>query len=141
MNIFQDSPARHDLLMGVSQKLPTAISLAMAMALKENQIAPDDIASHSTLTSLYGILGMARVHAQNPATYAEILIAGGAGNRMVDSFQQNLMRVMRMAGERDMDKLKATIQDNRVYFSEDFLEDRMEQALAVDQTLGRMLRK
>ncbi|MFW8599872.1 prephenate dehydratase domain-containing protein [Desulfobacterota bacterium M19] len=140
-DIFQDSPARHDLLMGVSQKLPTAISLAMAMALKDNKIAPDDIASHSTLTSLYGILGMARVHAQNPATYAEILIAGGAGNQMVNSFQQNLMEVMRMAAERDMDKLKATIHDNRAYFSEDFLEDRMEQALAVDQTLGRMLRK
>ena len=29
--IYQDSAAQHDLLMGVSQKLPTAISIAMAL--------------------------------------------------------------------------------------------------------------
>jgi hypothetical protein len=46
-----------------------------------------------------------------------------------------------MASARDINQLRAIIKDNRAYFSEDFLEDRMEQALAVDQTLGRMLRK
>ena len=60
-------------MMGFSQKLPTAISLAMAMALKDNDISTDEIGDHSTLTSLYGLLAMCRVHAQNPRTYGEIL--------------------------------------------------------------------
>ncbi|MDP2105195.1 MAG: prephenate dehydrogenase/arogenate dehydrogenase family protein, partial [Desulfobulbaceae bacterium] len=91
--IFQDTPAKHDLLMGVSQKLPTAISLAIAMTLRDQGITPLDIASHSTLTSLYGILAMARVHAQNPQTYAEIMAAKGAGNTIVDTFYGNLHQV------------------------------------------------
>jgi Prephenate dehydrogenase len=52
-DIFHDSPSKHDLLMGVGQKLPTMISVALAMTLNENHITSEDIASHCTLTSLY----------------------------------------------------------------------------------------
>lgn len=139
-DIYQDTAAGHDLLMGVSQKLPTAVSMAMAMTLKVHNIAPDDIASHATLTSLYGILAMARIHSQNPATYAEILTAKGEGNQIIRSFQKNLLAVLEMAEHGDIKQLCATIVENRKYFSDDFLQARMEQALAVDQTLGKMLR-
>jgi len=137
--IFQDTPAKHDLLMGVSQKLPTAISVAIAMTLCDQGITPEDIASHSTLTSLYGIMAMARIHAQNPQTYAEILAAKGAGNTIVDTFYGNLQQVMAMAKDGDITKLCATMEASRAYLSEEFLEAQMEQALAVDQTLGRVL--
>lgn len=137
--IFQDTPAKHDLLMGVSQKLPTAISLAIAMTLRDQAIAPDDIASHSTLTSLYGIMAMARVHIQNPQTYAEIMAAKGAGNTIVDTFYSNLHQVMTMAKDGDINQLCATMEASRAYLSEEFLQAQMEQALAVDQTLGRVL--
>jgi len=137
--IFQDSPAKHDLLMGVSQKLPTAISLALAMTLRDKEISPADIASHSTLTSLYGILAMARIHAQNPQTYAEILAAKGQGNSIIDGFYANLQTVMGLAAGGDIPALCATMEGSRAYLSEEFLSARMEQALAVDQTLGRML--
>ncbi|MFA6464997.1 MAG: prephenate dehydratase domain-containing protein, partial [Desulfurivibrionaceae bacterium] len=60
--ISLDAPDQHDLMMGVSQKLPTSISVALAMALKDNAIPPEAIGSHATLTSLYSILSMARVH-------------------------------------------------------------------------------
>ncbi len=36
------------------------------MTLNENRITSEDIASHCTLTSLYPILAMSRVHSQNP---------------------------------------------------------------------------
>lgn len=137
--IFQDTPAKHDLLMGVSQKLPTAISLAIAMTLRDKGITPEDIASHSTLTSLYGIMAMARIHAQNPQTYAEIMAAKGAGNTIVDTFYGNLQQVMDFARNGDIKQLCATMEASRSYLSEEFLQAQMEQALAVDQTLGRVL--
>lgn len=137
--IFQDTPAKHDLLMGVSQKLPTAISVAIAMTLRDQGITPDDIASHATLTSLYGILAMARVHAQNPQTYAEIMAAKGAGNTIVDTFYDNLQQVMTLAKSGDINQLCATMEASRAHLSEEFLQAQMEQALAVDQTLGRIL--
>lgn len=48
--------------MGVGQKLPTTISVALAKTLQQYAIDCDDIGTHSTLTSLYGILAMARIH-------------------------------------------------------------------------------
>ena len=38
--INQDTPSRHDLLMGVGQKLPTTVSVALAMTLKDNNGFP-----------------------------------------------------------------------------------------------------
>lgn len=140
-DIYHDSAAQHDLLMGVSQKLPTAISVAMAMALKENEINPKDIGSHSTLTSLYGILAMSRLHVQNPRTYAEIMAAKGAGRKIVDTFSKNLQEVLDLAQKGEIDKLCSLIEESRNYLTNDFLSARMEQALAVDETLGKILQK
>lgn len=137
--ISLDAPGRHDLMMGVSQKLPTSISVALAMALKDNGIPPEAIGSHATLTSLYSILSMARVHGQNPRTYAEIMATSGQGRRIVQSFAENLARITKLAESGDIEALCTLIEDNRRYLSEPFLKDRMQQALAVDATLGRML--
>ena len=137
--ISLDAPGQHDLLMGVSQKLPTSISVALAMALKDNGIPPEDIGSHATLTSLYSILSMARVHGQNPRTYAEIMATSGQGRRIVKSFAENLGRITKLAESGDIAALCAVIEENRQYLSEPFLKDRMQQALAVDATLGRVL--
>jgi len=139
--ISLDTPGRHDLMMGVSQKLPTSISVALAMALKDNDIPPEDIGSHATLTSLYSILSMARVHGQNPRTYAEIMATSGQGRRVVHSFAENLDRITKLAESGDIEALCALIEDNRRYLSEPFLKDRMQQALAVDATLGRVLNR
>ena len=137
--ISHDAPGQHDLLMGVSQKLPTSISVALAMALKDNGIPPEAIGSHATLTSLYTILSMARVHSQNPRTYAEIMATSGQGRRIVTSFAENLGRITELAESGDIEALCALLEDNRRYLSESFLKDRMQQALAVDATLGRIL--
>ncbi len=137
--ISLDAPGQHDLMMGVSQKLPTSISVALAMALKDNGIPPEDIGSHATLTSLYSILSMARVHGQNPRTYAEILATSGQGRRIVQSFAENLGKITKLAESGDIETLCAIIEENRQYLSEPFLKDRMQQALAVDATLGRVL--
>lgn len=139
--IFQDTPTKHDLLMGVSQKLPSAISIALAMVLKDNAISPEDIASHSTLTSLYGILAMARLHAQSPRTYAEILAAKGEGNTVLENFRENLETVIGMGAREDITGLCKTIETSKTYLSREFLEARMEQSLAIDQTLGKMLQR
>ncbi len=137
--ISLDAPEQHDLMMGVSQKLPTSISVALAMALKDNAIPPEAIGSHATLTSLYSILSMARVHGQTPRTYAEIMATSGQGGRIVQSFAENLDRITNLAESGDIETLCALIEDNRRYLSEPFLKDRMQQALAVDATLGRVL--
>jgi prephenate dehydrogenase len=138
--INQDSPSQHDLLMGVGQKLPTTVSVALAMTLKENKIPQDLIGSHSTLTSLYGILAMARIHTQNPRTYAEIMATEGDGRKIVKSFAENLVKITALANDGRIDELCAIIDDNRNYLTDDFLKARMRQSLAVDETLGKIIR-
>ncbi|KPK00160.1 MAG: prephenate dehydratase [Desulfobacterales bacterium SG8_35] len=138
--INQDSPTQHDLLMGVGQKLPTTVSVALAMTLMDNRIPQDEIGSHSTLTSLYGILAMARVHTQNPRTYAEIMATTGDGRKIVKSFAANLIKLMDLSNEGKIDELCAIINENRHYLTDDFLRSRMKQSLAVDETLSKIIR-
>lgn len=138
-DISADTPAEHDLLMGVGQKLPTAISVALAMTLDHNSISPDSIGSHSTLTSLYGILAMARVHSQSPATYAEIIATHGEGRKIVLNFVENLKKIMEMGEESDIAGLCSIIENSRDYLTDEFLKARMQQALAVDKTLGKAI--
>jgi prephenate dehydrogenase/prephenate dehydratase len=138
-SIQHDSPVRHDLLMGVGQKLPTAVSVALAMTLAENQITAEEIAGHCTLTSLYPILAMARAHSQNPRTYAEILSMRGESGKIVRDFAVNLERVTAMADKDMIQELCGLIEENRRHLTERFLQSRMEQAKAVDKVLGAML--
>lgn len=138
-DIFHDSPPKHDLLMGIGQKLPTMISVALAMTLGENGITSDDIASHCTLTSLYPILAMSRVHSQNPRTYAEIMSTSGDSRKIVIDFAKNLRLVMEMADEASIKGLCDLIESNSDHLTQTFLQARMRQAKAVDEVLGRML--
>ncbi len=134
-DIYQDSKTKHDLLMGVGQKLPTTISVALAMSLKEHKIDCNDITSHSTLTSLYGILAMTRVHYQNPRTYAEIMATSGDGRKIVRSFIENLSHIIDLAENQEIDQLCELMNDNRYYLTEPFLQAGMKKAKAVDDIL------
>ncbi len=138
-DIFQDSAARHDLLMGIGQKLPTVISVALAMTLDAHGITSDDISSHCTLTSLYPILAMARVHSQNPRTYAEIMSTSGDSRRIVHDFAKNLHKVIEMADSASISELCNLINRNRNSLADEFLRARMLQAKAVDEVLGKMI--
>jgi chorismate mutase / prephenate dehydratase len=135
-DICQDSPEKHDLLVGVGQKLPTAISVALAMTLAQHQIDYRDIGSHSTLTSLYGILAMARIHNQNPRTYAEIMATGGDGRKIVGTFAENLAKVIDLADNGRIHDLCELMDQNRRYMPPSFLNSRMRQAKAVDEILS-----
>ena len=134
--IFHDSPSKHDMLMGVSQKLPTTISVALAMTLTQHEIDTLDIGSHSTLTSLYGILAMARIHNQNPRTYAEIMAMSGDGRKIVRSFAENLLHLNNLAEAGDIGQICEIMDANRKYMPATFLETRMKQAKAVDELLS-----
>ena len=134
--IHYDNEKQHDLLMGVSQKLPTAISVALAMTLHEHDIEQNDISSHSTLTSIYGILAMARIHNQNPRTYAEIMATEGEGQKIVTSFIDNINKISKIAEQGDIQKLSEVMDCNTESFGKDFLQARMKQAKSVDDILG-----
>ena len=136
-DISHDSPSKHDLLMGVGQKLPTTISTALAMTLKQHDIACADIGTHSTLTSLYGILAMARIHNQNPRTYAEIMATGGDGRKIVRSFAENLMEVVKMAEAQEISGLCELIENSRSHLSPEFLAEHMKRSHAVDSVLTK----
>lgn len=138
-DIFQDAASKHDLLMGIGQKLPTLISVALAMTLDANNITADDIASHCTLTSLYPILAMARVHSQNPRTYAEIMATSGDSRKIVHDFASNLERVIAIADKAGIAELCELMDLNSVHLTTEFLDARMNQAKAVDKILGRMI--
>jgi len=139
VDICHDSPSGHDLLMGVGQKLPTTVSVALAAALAENNINTADIGRHSTLTSLYGILAMARIHNQNPRTYAEIMSTGGDGRKIVKSFAENILKLITLSEEGNIRELCDIIEANRDYLSDDFLKSSMKQALTVDEVLGKLV--
>ncbi len=134
--IYHDSPQKHDLLMGVGQKLPTTISVALAKTLSEHNIQCDDIGSHSTLTSIYGILSMARVHNQNPRTYAEIMATKGDGRKIVRSFAENLLKLIEMAEDERIHEIAELMDENKQFMSPQFLQSRMKQAKAVDEVLS-----
>jgi chorismate mutase/prephenate dehydratase len=136
-DIYQDSAKKHDLLMGVGQKLPTTVSVALAMTLKDHAINFEDIGSHSTLTSLYGILAMARIHNQNPRTYAEIMATSGEGKKIVRSFAENILRLIDLAENGKIDQLFQIMENNRNAMPESFLDSRMRQAKAVDDILSK----
>ncbi|BHH83119.1 prephenate dehydratase domain-containing protein [Desulforhopalus sp. 52FAK] len=136
-DIFHDSARKHDLLMGVGQKLPTTVSVALGMTLKDHKINFNDIGSHSTLTSLYGILAMARVHNQNPRTYAEIMATEGDGRKIVRSFAENMLELIELAENGKITDLQTIMESNRDVMPKDFLQSRMKQAKAVDEILSQ----
>ena len=138
-DICHDSSSKHDLLMGIGQKLPTLISVALAMTLHDNKITSEDITSHCTLTSLYPILAMSRVHSQNARTYAEIMSTAGDSRKIVADFARNLNRLIGMADAASIADLCALIDANAGHLSEAFLQARMRQAKAVDEVLGRTM--
>jgi chorismate mutase / prephenate dehydratase len=135
-DIFHDSAIRHDLLMGIGQKLPTTVSVALAKTLRDFSINCDDIGSHSTLTSLYGILAMARVHNQNPRTYAEIMATSGEGRKIVRSFATNLLQLIELAEQGNIAELTRIMESNRRFLPNAFLARQMKQAKAVDDVIN-----
>ena len=137
--IVHDSPDRHDLLMGFGQRLPTLISVALAMSLHENRITSEDIATHCTLTSMYPVLAMARVHAQNPRTYAEIMATSGDSSKIARDFVKNLDLIVKLADAADIPALVEQIDANARNFDQNFLDTCMRQARAVDEVLNRMV--
>lgn len=134
--ISDDSAAGHNLMMGVSQKLPSATAMALAMTLRQHELPLEEIERHATLTSAYSMLAMARIHYQNPRTYAEILACPGEGRRIVRDFAANLVRVMDLAEAEDIPELSRLIEENRAALGEEFLGPTMERALAVDHVLS-----
>lgn len=135
--ISLDSGPRHNLLMGVGQKLPSATAIALAMTLRQHDLPSGEIERHSTLTSAYSMLAMARVHYQNPRTYAEILACPGQGRRIPRDFAANLESVLELAEAGDIAALCELVEQNRAFLGEDFLRPAMERALAVDNILGK----
>jgi prephenate dehydrogenase len=136
-DINYDSAPKHDLLMGVSQKLPTTVSVALAMTLRDHEINCEDISSHSTLTSLYGILAMARIHNQNPRTYAEIMATAGDGRKIVRSFAENIIKLINLAEQGKIAELTDIMETNKATMSPSFLQSRMKQAKAVDEVMSQ----
>ncbi len=134
--IYQDSASQHDLLMGFGQKLPTIISVALASTLAKHNIDCNDIGSHSTLTSIYGILAMARTHNQNPRTYAEIMSTKGDGRKIVKTFAATLQQIIDLTEKEDINALCEQMEANRRHLTPEFLESRMKQAKSVDEVLS-----
>jgi prephenate dehydrogenase len=109
----------------------------MAATLRRHGINCKDISSHSTLTSLYGILAMARVHNQNPRTYAEIMATSGDGRKIVRSFAEDLLTIIDLAEGGKITELCDLMTKNRAYLTPAFLDARMKQARAVDAVLTK----
>jgi len=106
------------------------------MTLARHQIDCLDISSHTTLTSLYGILAMARVHIQNPRTYAEIMATSGDGRKIVRSFAENLLHLIDLAESGNINELCRIMEANRNFMPSAFLQSWMKQAKAVDEVLS-----
>ena len=79
---------------------------------------------------------MARVHNQNPRTYAEIISTGGEGKKIIASFIENLQKISELADLRSLETLAEIIENNRALMPANFLRTKMNQAQAVDAVLS-----
>jgi prephenate dehydrogenase len=79
---------------------------------------------------------MARVHNQNPRTYAEIMASGGDGRKIVRDFAKNMAAVISLAEAGDIGGIEQMIEESSRYLGERFLRHRMQQAKAVDALLS-----
>ncbi len=133
--ITHDPPEKHNLMMGIEQKLPTAISIAFANILRKNQITSADLQAHSTLTSIYFILSISRLHAQSPKTYSEILASNYEGTGILTDFLQELevVKTLGEAGEREA--LEEMVHQNTRYLGHKFLN----RYFALTQNIDRLL--
>ncbi len=80
---------------------------------------------------------MARIHNQNPRTYAEIMATGGDGRKIVRSFAENLLKVVQMAEEQKIPELCDLIENSRSHLSPEFLAEHMKRSRAVDSVLSK----
>ncbi len=135
-NISVDPPEAHDLFMGFCQKLPSAMAVALAMTVSSKAVNGEDLENHATLTSMYAILSMARAHAQNPRTYAEIIASPGRGNEVMRAFAENLARVLELGEAGNVAEIAGIIEANRDILGAGFLERNMKTALKVDEIIG-----
>ncbi len=119
--ITQDPPEKHNLMMGIEQKLPTAISIAFANILRKNQITPTDLQAHATLTSIYFILSISRLHAQSPQTYAEILASNLEGTGILTDFLHELEIVKTLGEKGERQELETMVLQNTEYLGHRFL--------------------
>jgi hypothetical protein len=79
---------------------------------------------------------MARVHNQNPRTYAEIMATGGDGGKIVRSFAKNLNVLIEYAEQSNITELTSIMEDNQKTMPPAFLQNRMKQARAVDELIS-----
>jgi chorismate mutase/prephenate dehydratase len=121
-HITHDPPEKHNLMMGIEQKLPTAISIAFANILRRYQITPADLQAHATLTSIYFILSISRLHAQSPKTYSEILASNFEGTGILTDFLQELEVVKTMGEQGERHALEEMVRQNTTYLGHKFLD-------------------
>lgn len=121
-HITQDLPEKHNLMMGIEQKLPTAISIAFANVLRRYQITPADLQAHATLTSIYFILSVSRLHAQSPKTYSEILASNLEGTGILTNFLQELEVVKALGEQGERQALEEMVRQNTKYLGQKFLD-------------------
>jgi len=62
----------------------------------------------------------------------------GDGRKIVRDFAENIQTVIELAEKEQIDELCSIIENNRESLTADFLEARMKQALAVDETLMKI---
>ncbi|MCK5437569.1 MAG: hypothetical protein KAI90_06120, partial [Desulfobulbaceae bacterium] len=60
--------------------------------------------------------------------------------KIVRNFVENLKKIMEMGEASDIAGLYSIIENSRDYLTDEFLKARMRQALAVDRTLGKVIR-
>lgn len=139
-NVTYDSPEKHDLMMGIEQKVPTALAIAFGglfgSCMKEKGVTPEDIENHWTLTSIYPILQMARIHGQPSRTYAEIL-SSNKGVEILTKFRNELDKVIELSKKDNVESLEELIEKNAGQLGKEFLEKMLTLSKEVDVVLSK----
>jgi prephenate dehydrogenase len=112
--------------------------MAMAAVMKKYGISPDDMGDHSTATSVYMHMLMARVHGQNPRTYAEIQASNREGSDLLRGLIEELRKVRELGDKGDVQALKEYIEENREHLQDGGqLTGWLEASKHVDELLSR----
>ena len=114
-------PSFHDEMMLLTQNLPQASTIALAMALAGSGRTPGEMLKFSTTASRASLILIAKMLANTPEVYADIQVGNPDGIAALDELIRSLVLVRRLASQRKSDEIVTILKDLRAYFGEDFI--------------------
>lgn len=120
-NLILCEPSFHDAMMLLTQNVPQAATMALAMALADSGRTSDDLLKFSTAASRKMLALVASMLANTPGVYADIQVGNPEGIAMLDRMIRSLSLIRQLAYEGKPDELVLILDGLRSFYGKDFI--------------------